>query len=165
LHSRRNRRESSSSLRSIAWLRFFCSTSSVLVLMQMPMVPGGWQLVQPRDGAAVGGGGGGGVGGGPRSGGRKQRAARATRWWWPPRDVAIEAEVEVDELAMGDGSSGPLSWWSGVNARGTQDGLCASLWTGCGRSESQTLRPRGQRAAMETGTARVDGDGRGRGRG
>jgi hypothetical protein len=40
LHSRRNRRESSSSLRSMAWLRFFCSTSSLLVLMQMPMVAG-----------------------------------------------------------------------------------------------------------------------------
>lgn len=38
LHSRRSRRESSSSLRSMAWLRFFCSTSSLLVLMQIPMV-------------------------------------------------------------------------------------------------------------------------------
>lgn len=38
LHSRRNRRESSSSLRSMAWLRFFCSTSSLLVLMQMPIL-------------------------------------------------------------------------------------------------------------------------------
>lgn len=43
LHSRRNRRESSSSLRSMAWLRFFCSTSSLLVLMQMPIVGDGWE--------------------------------------------------------------------------------------------------------------------------
>ena len=38
LHSRRSRRESSSSLRSMAWLRFFCSPSSGLELMQMPIV-------------------------------------------------------------------------------------------------------------------------------
>jgi hypothetical protein len=37
LHSRRNRRESSSIFRSMAWLRFFCSTSSLLVLMHMPI--------------------------------------------------------------------------------------------------------------------------------
>jgi hypothetical protein len=50
LHSRRNRRESSSSLRSMAWLRFFCSTSSLLVLMQMPMVAGERRLVAAGEG-------------------------------------------------------------------------------------------------------------------
>jgi hypothetical protein len=49
LHSRRNRRESSSSLRSMAWLRFFCSTSSLLVLMQMPMVGEGGCGSRPRE--------------------------------------------------------------------------------------------------------------------
>ena len=50
--------------------------------------------------------------GDPRCEERKQRAARATGWWRPPGDDAIEAEVLMVELAMGDGSSGPLSWWS-----------------------------------------------------
>ena len=49
LHSRRNRRESSSSLRSMAWLRFFCSPSSGLELMQMPMVSGCRSGRPPRD--------------------------------------------------------------------------------------------------------------------
>lgn len=49
LHSRRRRRESSSSLRSMAWLRFFCSPSSGLELMQMPMVSVGRSGVPPQD--------------------------------------------------------------------------------------------------------------------
>jgi hypothetical protein len=37
LHSRRSRLESSSSFLSIIWLRFFCSVSSALELMQAPI--------------------------------------------------------------------------------------------------------------------------------
>jgi len=68
----------------MAWLRFFCSTSSLLVLMQMPMLAG-WE---PR--AATSDGEGEDVGGrqrwAQRVGGQSvagvgRGARQAARWW------------------------------------------------------------------------------------